>query len=94
MGCPYEPRHPHATPWAPRHLVMADARPSVCPGYTTTLPEVQEVVVATPHWEHGTLRDLLGGAPSPAMLAGLSALRAGIKERDAAALEERTKGGA
>lgn len=93
MGCAYLPTVSHAAPWSPAHLDASEA-PDMCPGYTTTLPMVREVVEAYPHWEHGTVRDLIGGTPGRALLEGLAALRAGIRERDAAELEARSnKGG-
>lgn len=91
MGCAYEPTNRDAAPWAPRYLIASGERTTVCPGYSTTLPMVSEVVEAYPHWEHGTLVAFIGGTPTRAFLDGLAALRAGIKERDAAAVAE--KGG-
>lgn len=66
---------------------------STCPGYSTSLPMVGEVVEAYPHWEAGTLTDLIGGAPSRALLLGLSALKAGHAERSRDILDERKAGG-
>lgn len=93
MGCPYLPASPSASPWTPEYLRVVDVAMTACPGYTSTLPAAREVVEAYAHWEAGTLRDHLGGAPSPSMLDGLVALKGGIRERDAAAMAERTKKG-
>jgi len=93
MACPYLPRTSTATPWAPPFMLMADATTTVCPGYSTTTPAVAEVVAAYPHWEHGTLRDHVGGPPSPALLAGLVALKGGMRDRDNDDVRERAKKG-
>lgn len=93
MGCPYLPPTDDAAPWTPAHLAVAGVLSTVCPGFSTTTPEVGEVVDAYPHWEHGTLRDHVGGHPSPALLAGLVALKGGMRERDDAAIAERNKKG-
>lgn len=91
MGCPYLPATTDAAPWAPEYLRVAGEATSVCPGFTTTTAAAREVVEAYPHWENGTLRDHLGGPPSPAMLGGLVALKGGMRERDNAELAK--KGG-
>lgn len=82
MGCPYLPRTIDATPWSPAYMLAAGESTSACPGFTTTTPAVCEVVAAYPHWERGTLRDYIGGMPSPALLAGLTALKGGMRDRD------------
>jgi hypothetical protein len=94
MACPYLPTVTPRAAWTPRYIAATGDDVNACPGYTTSLPMVHEVVVAYPHWEAGTLADLIGDAPTRPMLLGLSALRAGIKERDADEAANATKGGA
>lgn len=89
MACPYLPAIRSASAWTPKHLRAAGVDVATCPGYTSTMPTVTEVVAAYPHWENGTLRDHLGGAPSSLMLDGLVSLKGGIRERDNAAIAER-----
>ena len=94
MACPYLPTIATRGAWTPRYMVASGEDVAACPGYTTSLPMVREVLTVYPHWEHGTLTDLLGEPPTRPMLMGLSALRAGIKERDADELANPPKGGA
>jgi hypothetical protein len=56
---------------------------SVCPGYSTSLPEVIEAARLHRHWEKGTLRDRIDCDPTPLLLDlietydnGLSAAKA------------------
>lgn len=51
QGCGYEPRHPRARVPVP---VGYDGEVTVCPGYTTSLPEVHETVRYRPQWLKGT----------------------------------------
>lgn len=60
-----------------------DLTASTCPGYSTALPAVQEVVAAYCHWESGTLTEHVGDVPSPTGLDMLAVLRAGINEHTA-----------
>lgn len=59
-SCPYEP--PPSENMRPYVRVPAplgcDADPSTCPGYTTKLPEVIEVVRGRFHWAHGGPRGI------------------------------------
>ena len=96
IGCGYEAPLPAAAgtarPWTPRWWVMQGWDATVCPGYSTALPEVAEVTHAYPQWEAGTLRDWLDGEPpSRALLDALAIRKAGINERNAAEIEERNE---
>lgn len=67
LGCGFEPALAtiRARPWSPPsgkhgaqrppHVKRGDPWPSVCPGYSTRLPEVVEAAQAHTHWKHGAL---------------------------------------
>lgn len=81
LACGYEARVDNATPWHPLYWLRQGLTLEHCPGYTTTLPEVLEVLDAYPHWEAGTLTDLLDGDRAPgALLRALVAMKAGVNE--------------
>lgn len=100
MGCGFERAEKGAQPWTPAFWVKQAGRaqseeerarwkPSVCPGYTTTLPEVREVLALYPQWEARTLTDALSGeSPTVPLLEGLSELRGGIRELERSHLPE------
>lgn len=52
--------------------------PTVCPGYSTNLPEVLEIVRGHRHWAKASLRDFCGGEPSEALLIGIEVLESEI----------------
>ena len=81
MGCGYEPAIKGAAPWTPRAQIEAGSTNTTCPGYTTSLPVVREVVDAYIHWERGTLADVIGARPTPTALHCLTALAAGSNEQ-------------
>lgn len=83
MGCGFEPATADAHPWTPSAWIDRGESPTVCPGYSTTLPAVGEVMNLYPQWEQHTLSDYLGGPASRQALDCLTALRAGIKEHEA-----------
>lgn len=102
IGCAYEPASPDAMPWVPPSWREAgDMKLATCPGYTTSLPAVREVVDAHPQWKAGTLTEYLDGqAPTGVALGCLAVLDIGIEEakRDAEreaweAAERKRKGG-
>lgn len=71
LACAYEPHRDGATGWEPsvsplgwQGLDDKLTPPTTCPGYTTTLPVVVEVIRARGHWKQGQLREFAGGAPS------------------------------
>lgn len=55
IGCGYEPPIERAQTWSPPMGAKAynGPAPTVCPGYTTSLPEVIETAVARVHWSNG-----------------------------------------
>jgi hypothetical protein len=65
LGCGYEPplRGVRLTMWNPPSGAAGfkGVGATVCAGYTTSLPEVQEVALDRIHWEHGSLRDACDG---------------------------------
>ncbi len=69
VGCPYERPNPHARPWQPSNLdSMHSGEFTICPGYTTRLPEVIEVARARLHWSKGSLLTFCGGEQPSEML--------------------------
>lgn len=81
LACGFEPTTDGAKPWHPRYFVIAGQDLETCPGYTASLPEVLETLDAFPHWEAGTLDDLLDGARAPkALLRALVAMKDGVNE--------------
>lgn len=77
-GCGYLPKPgpellPYVRPWS--GLGYAGDAPTQCPGYTTNLPEVQEVARAHLHWSKGALVPWLQGKDaSEALLSGIEIL--------------------
>ena len=51
-----------------------DDRTDVCPGYSTSLPEVVEVAVAYPQYRARYLAEFLGESPAPEFLYGCATL--------------------
>lgn len=76
MACGYEPTIDIARPWSPISLnaEWQGTEPTVCPGYTTSLPEVIEIGRARVHWDKGNLRDFCGDDPTEHMLIGIEIL--------------------
>lgn len=76
MGCGYEPRLTgvRLTMWRPPsgEVGFRGEDATVCAGYTTSLPEVQETALARIHWEHGSIRDACDGQrPTEEMLGSI-----------------------
>lgn len=65
LGCGYEPPidRVRLTLWSPPSgsKAYSGPDPTMCAGYTTRLPEVQETSLLRLHWENGSLRDACGG---------------------------------
>lgn len=85
LGCGFEVRDPRIVPqpFAPAFWVERDRRPTVCPGFSTTLPEVREIVDLYPFFESGGAllpAALDGQQPTSVLLRGLAELRGGINE--------------
>ncbi len=76
LGCGYESLNPAADPWIPPDGDLGfDGEVTVCPGYSTHLPEVFEVMRARTHWKNGALRDYCDGEqPSEQMLEAIEVL--------------------
>lgn len=85
LGCPYAPEPDqtfrlHVETWTgcgvePRPATDdAPAFPSVCPGFTTTLPETIEAARAHLHWTKGELTQFCRGYASEALLIGIEVL--------------------
>lgn len=75
QGCGFEPRHPRAAPPVPAGY---EGDVSVCPGYSTGLPEVAETVMFRPSWTKGYLAEHIGDAPTPVALDAQNALEGAI----------------
>ncbi len=82
MGCGYEPAtEKPPLVWHPAFWLKHGIKATACAGYTTRLPEVQDVIGAYAHWEAGTLREYLDGEePTRPLLEGLAAFKAGLNE--------------
>lgn len=85
MGCGFEPALGEYGGWEPpsgklgfRQNKKLVQLPTVCPGYSTNLPEVLEVVRAHRHWQKASLRDFCGGEPNEALLIGIEVLESEI----------------
>jgi hypothetical protein len=71
---PPAPRHVPVVPWQPpmNGKGFRHARPTVCAGYTTNLPEVRESSQAHAHWKHGSLVAFCGGeTPSEDLMSSV-----------------------
>lgn len=91
MRCGYEPAvsDQSAQSWSPSYMTT-----TVCPGYSTALPAVAEVLDVHAHWKAGYLTESLDGeAPTKGALDCLSALEAGINEHQADVMRRTAKGG-
>jgi hypothetical protein len=88
MGCGYEPKLAGAVPWSPPG--WTGARPSVCPGYSTSLPQVAEIAIARVHWSKGSLRDAVG-KPTQELLDGVVELEAAYTQAQQWAMENPEK---
>lgn len=95
LGCGYEPPPadalaPMVQPWS--GLGYEGPAPTVCPGYSTNLPEVAEVNRAHFHWSKGAL-GLLHPAPTDALLRGVEVLDIANGNVRAWLMTPRSKGG-
>lgn len=71
MRCGFLPIYDGGRAWC--HVGMdlgddGDGAPTVCPGYTTRLPEVIEASRARLHWSKGSLREYLGDSSPTELL--------------------------
>jgi hypothetical protein len=76
-------------------VLGSNVDPTVCPGYSTRLPEVIEVARARLHWSKGSLREFVGGNPTDALVMGIEFLEGANNECEGWAMrkENREKGG-
>lgn len=80
----------HVRPWA--GLGYSGPDPTICPGYTTNLPETQEIARAHMHWKNGALTAWLQGkAASEALLIGIEHVEAQVNAFEAWSMEEASK---
>jgi hypothetical protein len=91
MGCGWEDKSPRvpSVPWSPsclqdnhdwRCLGKTQSEPSVCPGYSISLPETLEIVRAHAHWTTGGgLRDFTAD-PTEALKLGVEMLSGACSE--------------
>lgn len=83
LGCAYTPPpagrlSSFVKPW--QGLGYSGDEPSVCPGYTTQLPEVIEIARARLHWSKGSLAAFCPGEPPSALLIGIEILEGAVCE--------------
>lgn len=96
LGCIYEPVLVQATPWSPlsvnpewRGIDDKGAAPTVCPGYSCSLPHVVEADRARVHWGKNALEAYCGGPPSETLVAFIEVLEAEHNQVERFVLEER-----
>ena len=88
-GCGFLPRSPLAN--CGYEVPDVDFDPTVCPGYSTGLHEVAEVVHYRPSWSKGYLAQHLGESPTSQMLDGQNALEGSINAKQAADMKKRAE---
>lgn len=88
-ACGYEP----TTGPCRLRLEGAGIEPTVCPGYSTSLPETIEIARGWSWAERGCLRDFCGGPPTDAMLLGVELFGGAINELNEKKMTPRSKGG-
>lgn len=93
--CPYEPDSPAAKqPFvrAPRPE-GSTVEPTVCPGYTTSLPETIEVARAWGWAERGCLRDFTRDEPTEALVDAVELFGGHVEAFKNKLMTARSKGG-
>jgi len=98
MGCGYEPPlddKRHLTLWhPPSGKVGCHAEPTVCAGYTTSLPEVREVALMHRHWSTGNLEmGLCGAKPTEELMSLIVVLDSEVNAVDVWRMTPSDKGG-
>ena len=64
---------------------------AICPGYTTTLPDVIDIAMSFHHWENGAMREVCpSGVPKP-LLVGLSLFKNSGETRASFRMKEQTE---
>lgn len=91
MGCGWEPKDPKipVQPWSPSSLAGNDTwrciskdtpEPTVCPGFSCSLPETIEIARAHTHWATGGgLRDYCD-TPTDVLRTGVEMINGSIAE--------------
>ena len=89
IGCGFLPAHKLSRPWRHRGTFELDyPEPTVCPGYSTKLPEVVEVARTRLHWSKGNVSvDSL----EENVQRGVEILESAIGDMNEWALKDRTK---
>lgn len=90
QGCGYLPPREGARPGFGVPL-EADVDPTVCPGYSTSLPEVVETVRYRPSYLKGYLTEHLGCTPSPAIIDAENILEGAVNMFQAFDTERKRK---
>ena len=85
LGCGYEPPNDrvHLQLWEPPdgRVGYRGGEPTVCPRYTTQLPEVREALIARAHWSTGNLAVACApDLPSEDLLHAIVILEGGFSE--------------
>jgi hypothetical protein len=96
MACGYELQVAGSRAWQPplSKLGFKHTLPVWCPGYTTRLPEVREVVRAHAHWAKGQLQTFCGSEqPTDVLLAYLEILDTEVEAMKAWATTSVANGG-
>lgn len=89
MACGWEQPVSHGIAWSP----PVGERPTVCPGYTSRLPEVIEITRLRCHWKVGQLAIAChDGPPTPHTLDAILALDWEIAAVESHALEKAREG--
>jgi hypothetical protein len=74
--------------WVPGYLRDELATLETCPGYTTTLPEVEEVRQVYPAYKAGYAEELLGERPTRETIAACIVLDNAANARDAQRMKD------
>lgn len=89
-GCGFLPRDPSANLrfGVP---VACEVEPTVCPGFSISLPEVMEVVRYRPSYLKGYLAEHLGDTPSEQLIEAQNVLEGAVNEKHSADMRERAE---
>lgn len=94
VGCGYLPVPDKLRAFVDRSAPLGcNVEPTVCPGYSTNLPETIEIARARLHWSKGSLRDFCGERPDESLLMGIEILEGASNECQAWCMENPVKKG-